>query len=217
MARATTTNARSGMFPIGGTFPVQPGERYRIRARGYRDKGNRSATSNAAYILAQTNGVDIAWPGVALQSTYVNESWVEQIVTIPAGATELRAGVVWRTVEVGNTIYLNDFEITKLEETEPEYQYFLKDHLGNVRVVFTTKEEVDASLATVEDTRKQQEEGQFINYDQVPKVYSAVFDHTNNHGRTVSIGSLSRATQYCSRGGENESCWINQVSKCYAG
>ncbi len=30
MARATSTNARSGMFPIGGTLPVQPGERYKI-------------------------------------------------------------------------------------------------------------------------------------------------------------------------------------------
>jgi hypothetical protein len=30
----------------------------------------------------------------------------------------------------------------------PEYQYHLKDHLGNVRLTFTTKDEVDESLAT---------------------------------------------------------------------
>ena len=31
----------------------------------------------------------------------------------------------------------------------PEYQYHLKDHLGNVRLTFTTKDEVDESLATL--------------------------------------------------------------------
>jgi len=202
MASATTTNVRSGMFPIGGSFPVQPGERYRIRARGYRDKGS-VASANATYILAQANGVDIAWPGAALQSAYTNESWIEQIITIPAGATELKAGVVWNTVAVGNVIYLNDFEITKLEDTDPEYQYFLKDHLGNVRVVFTAKADVNISLATMETDKEQAEGGEFINYQGATTVYSPIFDHTNNHG---AQGLFDRQPGYAVllRGGDNE-------------
>ncbi len=179
MARATSTNTRSGMFPIGGTFPVQPGERYKIRIRGYRDKGSAAAAS-AAYILAQANGSDITWPGAALQSSAATEAWIEQIVTIPPGTTELKAGVIWGTVITGNTIYLNDFEITKLNDVEPEYQYFIKDHLGNIRITFTTKDEVDSATATLEDENVANEQGKFIYYDEAIRVYSNLFDHTHN-------------------------------------
>ncbi len=205
MARATSVSARSGMFPIGGTFPVQPGERYKIRVRGYRDKGT-AATSNAAYILAQANGSDIAWPGAALQSSATTETWIEQIVTIPPGATELKAGVVWGTVVTGNAIYLNDFEITKLNDVEPEYQYFIKDHLGNIRITFTTKDEVESATATLEDENVADEQGKFIYYDEAIRVYSNLFDHTNNSASLPSgppgeiqmlLSRIPRAIRHC--------------------
>jgi len=212
LARATSANARAGMFPIGGAFPVQPGERYKIRVRGYRDKGS-VATSNAAYIVAQANGADIAWPGAALQGSATTEAWVEQIITIPAGATELKAGVIWGTVAAGNTIYLNDFEITKLNITEPEYQYFIKDHLGNVRVTFTTKEETETAMATLEDESMADEQSKFIYYNEAIRVYSNIFDHTNN-GESLPSGPpwgdpdapVQDTPGYSTllRGGENE-------------
>ncbi len=62
----------------------------------------------------------------------------------------------------------------------PEYQYFLKDHLGNVRMTFTTKRESDTALATLEDSTADVEASQFLNYDEAVKVYSTLFDHTND-------------------------------------
>jgi RHS repeat-associated protein len=180
-ATSTGTAARTGMFPIGGTFPVVAGERYRIRAKGYRDKG-AAASSSAAYLLIQTNGADLGWPGSALPAslpTAQTESWIEQIVTIPAGTTTLEVGVVWDTVLAEEIIYLNAFEITKLENTAPEYQYTLKDHLGNVRLTFTTKNETETSKATLETANASMEQGQFIYYDEAIKVDYAPFDHTN--------------------------------------
>lgn len=180
-ATSNGTVARTGVFPIGAAYPVVAGERYRIRAKGYRDKGT-AASSNPAYLLIQASGTDLGWVGAALPSsatTAQTESWIEQTVTIPAGATTLQAGVVWNTVLAGEIIYLNEFEITKLESTAPEYQYNLKDHLGNVRLTFTTKSETNVSLATLETANASKEQGEFLYYDEAIKVDYAPFDHTN--------------------------------------
>src|SRR5262249_55015019 len=58
----------------------------------------------------------------------------------------------------GEWFYENDtLKFTNHEEgrvvmtgATPEYQYHLKDHLGNVRLTFTTKDEVDSMKATLE-------------------------------------------------------------------
>src|ERR1051325_8640003 len=63
-----------------------------------------------------------------------------------------------RTDYRGEWFYENDtLKFVNTEEgrvvmtaSAPEYQYHLKDHLGNVRMTFTTKDEVDAVRATLE-------------------------------------------------------------------
>jgi RHS repeat-associated protein len=180
------TTARTGIFPIGGTSYVVPGERYRIRAKGYRDKGTATASSQV-HLLIQVNGVtDLNWPGAALPvslTTAQTESWIEQVVTIPGTGTTplpLQVGVVWNTVLAGEIFFLNEFEITKLStNATPEYQYNLKDHLGNVRVTFTTKDETDVSLATMETANVNTEKNQFLYYEEAVKVNQPIFDHTN--------------------------------------
>jgi RHS repeat-associated protein len=142
------TVARTGAFPIGtagGTFTVAAGDRYKIRAKGY-SKGTQTA-----YLLIKAGSTDLNWLGAALPSGVASEAWIEQIVTIPTGATTLQAGVVWNTVIAGEIIYINEFEIIKLEASSAEYQYNLKDHLGNVRITFTTKQDVETPIATFED------------------------------------------------------------------
>ena len=42
--------------------------------------------------------------------------------------------------------------VPKSQSEYPEYQYQLKDHLGNVRLTFTTKEKTEVFRATMEDT-----------------------------------------------------------------
>lgn len=62
---------------------------------------------------------------------------------------------------------------------EATYQYHLKDHLGNVRTTFTTVPEIEETLATLETTNENEERGNFLKYDDIRKVNSRLFDHTN--------------------------------------
>jgi len=72
--------------------------------------------------------------------------------------------------------YLNEFEIVQLTTVTPEYQYHLKDHLGNVRVTFTSKEETDIFTATLENNSQATEQATFKNYS---RVTADVYDHTD--------------------------------------
>lgn len=171
------TVARTGIFPIGSVITVQPGERYKIRVKGYR------TGTNPVYISVKANGSDLNWPGAALSSADKMESWVEQIVTIPAvpaGPTPLLVGVVWNTVASGETFYLNEFELILLGTTAPEYQYHLKDHLGNVRVTFTAKTPTITNYtATFETSTQTAEQNNFSNY--TTTTFDLV-DHTDPSG-----------------------------------
>jgi RHS repeat-associated protein len=51
-----------------------------------------------------------------------------------------------------------------METGTPEYQYHLKDHLGNVRLTFTTKQEVETISATFESANQVSESQKFDNY-----------------------------------------------------
>lgn len=174
-ATAVGTTARQGMFPIGGTITVAGGEQYRIRAKGYR------TGANTVHVYARLNSsTDLNWPGSQLANGAVAEAWSEQIITIPGTTTAtLHVGVVWDNVTAGEQFFLNDFEITKLETITPEYQYHLKDHLGNVRLSFTSKDEVDEKKATLEASTVNADRAAFLKYDDARRVYSAMFDYTN--------------------------------------
>jgi RHS repeat-associated protein len=175
------TTQRSGMFPVGSAISVQQGERYKIRVKGYRTKGT-ATKSNLAYTLVKVNGQDIDWTGAVLPEnlpTASTESYAEQIITIPDGGTILEAGVVWDNVLAGEEIFLNEFEILKVENSAPEYQYNLKDHLGNVRLTFTTKNEAPSIVkATMENANEGKEQGEFLYYNKAVRVNAKLFDHT---------------------------------------
>lgn len=68
---------------------------------------------------------------------------------------------------------------TGTSDTGPEYQYHLKDHLGNVRLTFTTKDDIDSETATMESANQTKEEGEFLYYDEAVKVNNPIFDHTH--------------------------------------
>jgi hypothetical protein len=95
-----------------------------------------------------------------------------------------------RTDYSGEFIYENDtLKVIQHEEGRivPEgsdlvYQYHLKDHLGNVRLTFTTKPETEAPTATVETANAAEEQSQFLNYAQVRKIDNRLFDHTDGGG-----------------------------------
>ena len=60
-----------------------------------------------------------------------------------------------------------------------EYQYHLKDHLGNVRTTFTTKASTDVSTATLEVANIASEQSKFLRYDNAKRILSTLLDHTN--------------------------------------
>jgi RHS repeat-associated protein len=165
--------ALSGISAVGGTLVAGPNERYRIRVKGY-------SVTNAVHISIKTNIGSLNWPGYPLPKGAVNESWVEQIVTTPAGTTWLTVGVTFNT-SVGNpeTFYVNEVEVTKLVTGAPEYQYHIKDHLGNVRVTFTSKNETESVTATLETAAANADQANFLRYTNAKRVNATIFDRTN--------------------------------------
>jgi RHS repeat-associated protein len=172
------TTARTGLYAIGGGFAVQAGERYLIRAKGYN-------LNNEAFIVVKTGvagngsgGTDLIWKATKFpQNTADAESWVEQVVTIPSGTTMISAGVTWDAVTSGAVFFLNEFEIVKMKNVTPEYQYNLKDHLGNVRMTVTSKDETITHTATLETNTQSAEQAAFRNYSRVD---FELYDHTDN-------------------------------------
>src|SRR5690606_22038311 len=77
----------------------------------------------------------------------------------------------------------------------PEYQYHLKDHLGNVRLTFTTAPEVQSTTATLEPENAGEEYAAFVGYSTARMVQSPLLDHTNRD----STGYAQRLS-----GGANE-------------
>ncbi|MFM7855221.1 MAG: RHS repeat-associated core domain-containing protein [Flammeovirgaceae bacterium] len=65
-----------------------------------------------------------------------------------------------------------------MADTTPEYQYHLKDHLGNVRLTFTSKDETDNATATNEAANAIAEQRKFLHRDKVRSINSTLFDHT---------------------------------------
>ncbi len=61
----------------------------------------------------------------------------------------------------------------------PEYQYHLKDHLGNVRTTFTTKPATEQLTATFETANQNVEQSKFLRMDEARLVNAKLFDHTH--------------------------------------
>jgi RHS repeat-associated protein len=81
--------------------------------------------------------------------------------------------------------------------TALEYQYHLKDHLGNVRVTFTAKNETETATATMETANANNEQSKFLYYSEAVIVNFDLFDHTNagaTHYSTRLNGSANERT-----------------------
>jgi RHS repeat-associated protein len=183
-----------GITSLGGAFPVVPGERYQFRVKGYR-------SSEAANLRVQGNGNNLVWPGANLLAGVNNESWVESSFTVPAGVTTVTLGILWNSSATSSHfLFINEVELIRTSQNAaPEYQYHLKDHLGNVRTTFTTKEETEAPVATLETANAADEQSKFLRYSSAKRVNSSLFDRTNGSAPTLTTGHAQRLN-----GGANE-------------
>jgi RHS repeat-associated protein len=163
-----------------GAINVVPGRTYTLRLRGYTQAG-----VGALYVLG--NGYssgNILWPGAQLPQGASNEAWVESRFTVPMTMSKVFVGALWTSgATAGAELYVNTMELYEYNgvhgnatfaQSGYTYQYHLKDHLGNVRMTFTTKDEKEESLATLEDLTSD-----FLYYDEAIKINSTIFDHTD--------------------------------------
>ncbi len=84
---------------------------------------------------------------------------------------------------IGPFLYVNDTlqsvshqEGQIIVSNDWEYQYNLLDHVGNTRLVFSTKEDVDIYTASFEDSSIEEENKTFKNYT---RTNNDLFDHTD--------------------------------------
>ncbi|GCC50443.1 hypothetical protein SanaruYs_06580 [Chryseotalea sanaruensis] len=158
------SSSTPGVYPIGGTISVKPGESYSLKVLGYQSVG-----STAALYVKNVNGGDILWPGATLPIGSGAETLATSTFTIPAGVTQIAVGVLWNGVSSGHTFYINRIALYK---TDWEYQYFLNDHLGSTRVVLQTTPHTFTYVATMESANHAQENTQFFNLSSVNEIPS---------------------------------------------
>jgi RHS repeat-associated protein len=184
-ASSSITSGAGGVFPIGGTFTVQAGEQYVFRVLGYR-------SAKDVYLYVWGNNGNIIWTGSTLPSGAANEAWISQSFTIPSGCTQLRVGLRWNAASSGETMFINKVGLYK---AVPEYQYHVKDHLGNVRLTFSTKTDEVGYLATMEDARSSKEQGDFDpSYSRVTKISEVVpplYNHTPGGNKATRLSAAN--------------------------
>jgi len=102
-----------------------------------------------------------------------------------------------QTVARGDTVKMSEYHGEFFYETDtmkfinheegrivvkgtPEYQYHLKDHLGNVRMTFTTVPDHEIDTATLETSHLSEDAAKFLRVSSAKRVNAAIFDHTND-------------------------------------
>ncbi len=193
--KVTCNQTTSSPGFLTSLIPVTTGKKYQLRLKGYR-------STNTAYLYVVSNtGTNVLWLTTLLPSGSANENWVAAEFTVPAGITGVKVGALWSVAALNETMYINDVQLYPIDEatqtypqTAPEYQYNLKDHLGNVRLTFTTKQETETSLATMELASRTKESAKFLRYDKVRIVNtSPLFDHTNGtaNGSCIRLSGVA--------------------------
>jgi RHS repeat-associated protein len=170
-----------GMWPIktvqGDILSVKSGETYSIRVLGYQSIG----TNAYIYVSDQGTGT-VLWTGAQLPVGSANENWVSSSITIPSGVTGIKVGVLWNGGGTGNTVYINRVALYK---TDFEYNYFLRDHQGNTRVVLQTNPGTQVYTATMET------ENQSANCNTDPSGENCKFLNMNSSSLLASPGNTT--------------------------
>ncbi len=181
--RSTANQANSASGYLSPPVTTTPMRQYTLKVKGYR------TSAALAKIYVQSVGSvsgSLVEPGPVLPTA---EGWISVTFTAPSTATYIKVGVLVYSPAVGDQFFLNRMELYEYNGGQGNmvfaqngnftYQYHLKDHLGNVRLTFTTKDEKDISKATMETANSNTEQGQFLYYDEAVKVNSKIFDHTD--------------------------------------
>ena len=151
------TTGNPGIFPIGNTYAVQPGEKYSFSILGF-----RQTNANAYLKVTDGNNNMVVWTGALLNQGAANENIVTTEFIVPPGITQIKIGVLWSNPALNETFYINRVALYKVDW---EYQYYLADHLGNNRVILQTNPAMRTHTATMESENHQNENYKWINLD----------------------------------------------------
>ncbi|MFM7329593.1 MAG: RHS repeat-associated core domain-containing protein, partial [Bacteroidota bacterium] len=119
-------------------------------------------------------------------------SGVRQRIIRDAAGNKLRQEVVAASGQLtGATDYAGEFIYTDGALTHVlhpegrtmvqtnEYQYSIKDHVGNVRLSFSSLAPVETAQVGYESANATAEAAQFLRYSNARRIYSSLFDRTN--------------------------------------
>jgi RHS repeat-associated protein len=87
-------------------------------------------------------------------------------------------------------------------KSTPEYQYHIRDHLGNVRLTFTTENEIESAKATLETVNAGNEQGDFLYYNEAVIVNQELFDHTHHVSAVDPVNPSYYSTRLSGTAGE---------------
>jgi RHS repeat-associated protein len=180
---APNTTSTEGGFIDGNTN----GYDYSYDANGNLTVDNNKSITGVTYnylnlpiLVTKSSGEKIQYTydatGIKLNQTVtqIDPNDPNNLITTK---TEYSSGMVYD--EKGNLQFINHDEgRIIMTGSTPEYQYHLKDHLGNVRLTFTTQSSKDFTTATFETVNTPVERSEFLRFDDIRIINAKVFDHT---------------------------------------
>jgi hypothetical protein len=158
----------------------------------YDVNGNMKVDKNKSIIAITYNEQNL--PLVVTKSTGENIKYiydatgrkVSQLVYNASGTLTKKTDYMGEFIYQNDTLQFINHEEGRVVMNQPalqsggttEYQYHLKDHLGNVRMTFTAQPVTEQPVATFETVNAVTEQGKFLRMDDARLVNSRMFDHT---------------------------------------
>lgn len=173
--------------------PFKEGTTEQASEYAYDANGNFKKDANKGIISIEYNHLNL--PAKVSKSateyvTYTYDAAGRKIKQEVFGTTPKKTEYLGEFVyENNNLVFVSHEEGRIVPDNSPgaprpwEYQYFIKDHLGNVRVVFSEKKTTTEYKATLETSTQTTEQSTFRNYS---RNGFPLFNHTVGAGSTYS-------------------------------
>jgi len=167
----------------------------------YDDNGNMKEDRNKGITSITYNHLNLPKKVIFSASKYIEYTYDASGTklsqkTVDGGTTKVSdyvGGFVYENNELQFLQHDEGRVVAKRNETGVfdgfQYQYHLKDHLGNVRATFkTVLDDPDNYLATFENdaATKDYEKNYFSRYDEVTRINADIFNHTPGTGKSYS-------------------------------
>jgi RHS repeat-associated protein len=180
---------------------IQGGKKYLMKVKGY--VTTASPIQPTLQIKPNTDASYTIATAAVLPIGVSKEDWVSYEFTMPAAATSVTLAVLWSSPTALGTateFYLNEIE---LKPVINDYQYSIKDHQGNTRVLFSS------GPATAQVSTGDMENATNVSFPN----YTSVFRSSNTIYNSTAAGTYSNLLN----GGYNGKIGVAKSYKVYPG